>query len=478
MRVRRVSHVQLAVHRLYPAPENKRLYPPVRPDDPEIQALAESIRKYGLKEPLVVSRDHFVLSGHRRLAALKLIGRKTCRCRVENIRWDRNPKRFFTLMREFNRQRVKDHSTVLREELLSTGPAEPFLALNDHRRTKAEIELTPMELGDVKERSPFATWRMPFINAVIEVVSDHRMYWPLSDRRVHYLLLNDPPSGVRRNDHSARYRNHPDEYARLTNLLTRLRIDGSIPFDAIGDETRPVTVWAVHKSPATFIRTQLKNFLTGYCRDHMQSQPNHIEIIVEKNTIYPIVMPVAGQYGIPVTSGRGFASLDPRHGIFERYEQSSKEKLVLLFVIDFDPDGEMIAQSFARSLRDDFKVWGDDIHAIKVALTHEQVLDYELPAGNPAKTTSSNYEGFIEKYPATWDEADGEYKSWELEALPPATLQQILIDAIDRVIDTEAFNNEVSAHKADGEFLGNTRREAHDALAKLNIVGDEDIPLG
>ncbi len=474
----RVGHARLRVDRLHPAPENERLYPPVLADDPEVQALAKSIRKDGLLEPLVVSLDHFILSGHRRLVALKIIGRKTCQCRVENVSHSGNPKRFMTLLREHNRQRVKDYGTVLREEVLSTDPADPYLALNNHRRANAHIELTPMDLGDVKERKPFAEWRAPFISKVIKVVNDSRQYWPLSDRRIHYLLLNDPPCGVDRRDKTRPYRNHDKDYDRLTDVLTRLRLEYRIPFHAIGDETRPVTVWNAHQNTGTFIREELDGFLKGYCRDHMQSQPNHIEVIAEKNTIYPIVRPVAARYGIPVTSGRGFASLAPRHGIFKRFEKSGKEKLVLLFVTDFDPDGEMIAQSFARSLRDDFGVWGDDIHAIKVALTHEQVLDYELPAGNPAKKKSSNYEAFIEKYPATWDEADGEYKSWELEALPPETLQQILTDAIDRVIDTDAFNGEVSAHKADGEFLDKARREAHDALAKLDIVGDEDIPSG
>ncbi|MCK4341702.1 MAG: hypothetical protein KAY37_08275 [Phycisphaerae bacterium] len=38
-----------------PSPENDRLYRPVDPDDPEIVALAESIVKFGVREPLVVT---------------------------------------------------------------------------------------------------------------------------------------------------------------------------------------------------------------------------------------------------------------------------------------------------------------------------------------------------------------------------------------------------------------------------------------
>ncbi len=43
-------------------------------DDPQTIALADSIREFGVKEPIVVTRDGFILSGHRRYAAAMLPG--------------------------------------------------------------------------------------------------------------------------------------------------------------------------------------------------------------------------------------------------------------------------------------------------------------------------------------------------------------------------------------------------------------------
>jgi len=54
-------------------------------------------------------------------------------------------------------------------------------------------------------------------------------------------------------------------------------------------------------------------------RDLLQSHPNHIEIVGEKNTIQPIIHPVAAEYTIPYTIGRGYASLPPRHELVGRY---------------------------------------------------------------------------------------------------------------------------------------------------------------
>ena len=78
-------------------------------------------------------------------------------------------------------------------------------------------------------------------------------------------------------------------------MLTRLRLDGSIPFEAIVDETRPVVIWNTHRHVGTFIKKQTDDFLCGYWRDLLQSQPNHVEILVEKNTVASALRDVAAK---------------------------------------------------------------------------------------------------------------------------------------------------------------------------------------
>ena len=79
-----------------------------------------------------------------------------------------------------------------------------------------------------------------------------------------------------------------------------------------------------------------------------------------------------------------------------------------------------------------------------------------------AKKTSVNYAKFSAKY------GDDVY---ELEAVAPEKLQTILHEAIDSVIDADAFNSELDAERADAAFLENTRRRTKAALA--GIVGSE-----
>jgi hypothetical protein len=131
----------------------------------------------------------------------------------------------------------------------------------------------------------------------------------------------------------------------------------------------------------------------------------------------------------------------------ERFRKSGKAKLVLLILSDLDPDGREIAQSFARSMRDDFGI--SDIVPIRVALTGDQVRELGLPPGMKAKASSHQYGKFKEMH------GDNVY---ELEAVEPTKLQAILRTAIDSVLDIKAFNREIDAEKADAQQLAAIRK--------------------
>jgi hypothetical protein len=293
------------------------------------------------------------------------------------------------------------------------------------------------------------------------VIECSRQYWPLSDRRIHYSLLNDPPLRHAGKPDSV-YANDKASYKALVELLTRGRLAGKIPWTAIADTTRPVTNWQVFENPRAFVAKEMNDLFKGYWRDLMQSQPNHVEIVGEKNTVDPILRDVAAQYTIPLTTGRGYCSLPPRYEMAQRFRRSGKEKLVLLMLTDFDSDGEEIAHSFARSMRDDFGIKA--IHPIKVALTAEQVEEYDLPPVMTAKETSVHHDKFVAEH--------GE-NVWELEALEPSDLQDVLREAVDSVIDVEAFNAELDAEKSDAAWLEGVRNTVHEALRGIDLTGSE-----
>ena len=78
-------------------------------------------------------------------------------------------------------------------------------------------------------------------------------------------------------------------------------------------------------------------------------------------------------------------------------------------------------------MRDDFGI--DDIVAVKVGLTAEQVVGVGVATEMEAKKSSTNYKRFHAQHGSN---------VFELEAVPPTTLQDILRKAIDSVLDIGA----------------------------------------
>jgi hypothetical protein len=457
----RPSFVNLPLTDIRPAPVNDLIYGAIDPDSPSLDALAESLREHGQFDPIIISIDHVIISGHRRFAVARRLGWTHIKAVCEPIH-STDPN-FATVVVTCNEQRDKTPDVRVREQLVLTDPADAHRALVSRRAEAARVKVAPLVLGDRRKRHRISNAKKPFLDAVLRVLDDLGDYWPLTDRTIHYALLNEPPLRHASKPAST-YLNKPKDWKDLTGLLTRARLEGLIPFEAIGDETRPVSTWDAHPNVTPYVRREVDGFLKGYWRDLMQGQPNHIEVVGEKMTVEGVVRPVAADFCIPYTIGRGYSSLPPRKAMFDRYQRSGKAKLIILFLSDHDPEGDDIPTSFGRSMRDDFGV--ENIHTVKVGLTHGQVAALGLPPNTDAdnKKKGSRYKRFVTKYgPAVY----------ELEAVSRPTLQGWLRDAIHAVIDTAAFNAQVDAEKQDATTIEAYRKAAIKFFAGLRVPAQE-----
>ncbi len=237
-----------------------------------------------------------------------------------------------------------------------------------------------------------------------------------------------------------------------------MRLESIIPFHWLADETRPVSILTCYQEAGGFLDKEVDGFLKGYYRDLMQSQPNQIEIVYEKLTGRSFVEPIALNYCIPLTIGRGYSSLPPRVAMAQRYKAGGKDKLIVIAMSDLDPDGDEITHSFARSMRDDFDIY--EVECIKAALTMKQVSDLRLPPNkSKAKIKSTNYPKYFAKY-KTRD-------VYELEALGPERQRELLEAAILEVLDLDAYNHEVAEEKKEAAFLDEKRQSV------LLAIGNE-----
>jgi hypothetical protein len=136
------------------SPENDLLYEPFGVANSDDAALVLSIKELGVQEPLTLSNDGFLLSGHRRLAAAKYLRLETVPVRFKDVNFTElsKPERLEEL-RSFNQQRDKTPGEKIREHLLQIDPQEAYSELCRKRVTQQlEAVTSNVDVGPEKTR--------------------------------------------------------------------------------------------------------------------------------------------------------------------------------------------------------------------------------------------------------------------------------------------------------------------------------------
>lgn len=451
---------------LRPSPENEKLYRRITRDDPEVKKLAKDIQKHGrVLAPLTISKDNYIISGHQRREAAIMAGLKTVPIIREEVErggddCDTASTEFVRLLVSHNTQRIKTRAEMLNETLAQVSIGDAYKVLERSRWEQGKVKAETIKIGNRGRRKRISAEKQEMAEALLKIVKDNEHFWPLSDRGIHYKMLNCRPLRNTKNPKS-RYRNDEASYKDTCDMLTRLRLSYKIPLRAIADPTRATTIYSTYSNTRAFIEDELQNFFKGYRRDLQLTQPKHLEVVAEKLAVEGIIKPVCSRFNVPLTIGRGYASLPPRADIASRFERSGKQTLLLLILGDLDPEGVSIGETLLQSLREDFHIV--NVEAVRVGLNQGHVERFGLfDNSGEAKTSSARYQKFVEKHGK---------KVYELDALPPEQLQKILEEAIQNVIDKAAFEAAIDEEKKDWHFLNGIRTQVSDALKEMLTEG-------
>ena len=453
---------QRDINQIKPAPENEAVYAAIAWDDPAIKELSKDVKEHGLIEPILISTDGFIISGHRRRVAAALAGLTQVPVKIHPISRAEDPQGFIKLLVVMNSQRVKSTSDLLHETLIKIDPKDAHKQIVNQRLSKdatSGLGLSAIDPSVIGCRYQISAAKQPLLDAVLEILNEQRAYWPLSVRQVHYRLLGPSAPLIHASKPDSRYRNDKASYRAAIDILARGRVAGLIPWGAIDDLTRPVDLDKAFSNTSHFLRKQFKNFLKGYWRDRLQSQPYHIEIVAEKLTVQTILADVAREFTMPLSISRGMNTLAPKKAIYDRFRRSEKKGLKLLVVTDLDPAGETIAEDLVKSFRRDFRLW--KIEVFKVALTIEQVEEFHLEPSMDAKESSPTYQSFVGKYGIT--------DAYELEAMDPGDLSDSLTEAIKDVLDIDLYNQELEAEEKDSAQIIAVQQQTAEFFKTLKL---------
>ena len=429
-------------------PENWTIYRKPDSNDAAWLELAASVNLHGILQPLEVSADSYIISGHRRWRAA--VGNELSRVPVivdqtVTMATMSSADRVALLIERNRGTRVKTDLELYLEAAAAVDPdaaVERAIARKAQVFTKVktsalhEVETT----GTIRRTNP-QKQRAALLDAVLQIIERLRVggFLPTSARHIHYQLL---PMKVRTSAGRAGYiygTQKPSKPGQkettqrsdklLSKLLCDARSEGLIDNDAINDETRQAFTFAFHGNSGAYVSDCLDGMFSNYFSDVHADQPAHVELLIEKNTLAPLIYKHVGKsFRLPLTALHGYGSYPASRDVAARFNNSGKDKLIVIYISDLDPEGVNMPQAFKKYLEYDFNVQAT---VIRAAITKEQVAKYDLPHDAEVKLDSTRATPFIKEY--------GNH-CWELDCMPPTALIEEITRVVKTCLNMDVFN--------------------------------------
>lgn len=220
--------------------------------------------------------------------------------------------------------------------------------------------------------------------------------------------------------------NNEQSYKNIGSLINDGRLAGLIDWDAITDRTRNLRGNSHWDSPADVICSARYSFLM----DKWKNQPNYVEVWVEKDALVDIVGKTCRPLDVPFFSCRGYTSQSEMWTAAQRFiHRSYRDGRYIIHLGDHDPSGI----DMTRDIQERLNMFGADVEVKRIALTMNQVKKYNPPP-NPAKMTDSRFWQYIDNYG---------HESWELDALEPKVIKDLITDEVNALMDEDLYNEVV-----------------------------------
>jgi hypothetical protein len=251
--------------------------------------------------------------------------------------------------------------------------------------------------------------------------------------------------------------------------LGRMRMNGEIPWDRIydpGSEVHGGDTDTKTYDPEAEVKKHLRDF-HGWQISRWADQPVTCQVYLEKDGLAPIIQEVTDVYRVPLVIGGGNPSLTRQRNGYDRLRPGKRN--VVLGLFDYDGSGNMMAQD----LEDKYTYWNEreqdgklEIKFVRVALTEKQIAPpprgWGLPTRPPKTATPTSRHS----------NPHGKYAGnvlVELDAASPEQLQGALREAIESVIDREAW---VAARNREQELT----RQTHVVVANMISLYEVNKP--
>ncbi len=248
--------------------------------------------------------------------------------------------------------------------------------------------------------------------------------------------------------------NNQKAYKRLGSVVNDARMAGLIDWDRITDRTRNLREQPNWSSPQAVVQACADQFRF----DKWDDQPYRCEVWIEKDALVGVIEGICNSLQVPFFSCRGYTSQSEMWAAGRRLRQHrlNSQRVRIFHLGDHDPSGI----DMSRDIADRLKVFaGGEVRVDRLALNMDQVRQYGPPP-NPAKDTDSR---------AAWYNREYGDESWELDALEPTVLAELIRRAVGSILDGAAWSDSARRERAAKAHLTAVAEQWDDITPTLEI---------
>lgn len=344
--------------------------------------------------------------------------------------------------------------------------------MKEQFRPKKQVGVIGINLG---EKGVWTADKQDIVEKIIDIAEDfERQGYTMTLRQLYYQLVGKDWIP-----------NHDKVYKKLSSLKDEVVYTGEVDWGTFEDRGR------VPKVP--HFENSVKDALEGAARYYrlarQTGQSNHVEVWTEKDAISSILWNITYNMGVTLVVNKGYTSSTAIYGAYDRFMDALRKKgktVTILYFGDHDPSGlDMIRDIRDRlmfmflegeqkeDMRHVISEWCDELDedgeesftdicwsyindpdcrtktkgddetyfdgikaffkrhfkVVPIGLTMEQIEEYNLPH-NPAKITDPRAKAYIEKFGQV---------SWEVDALKPKVIEQIVEGGIKEHTDMDVY---------------------------------------
>lgn len=241
--------------------------------------------------------------------------------------------------------------------------------------------------------------------------------------------------------------NTDTSYANLQSLISSARLAGLVSWTAIEDRGRNLKGWDYKTSPINAV----KALREGYRIDKWVNQPWRPEVWVEKKALEGVIGQICSELDVDFFACSGYNSQSEQWRAGRRFADylAKGQRPIVFHLGDHDPSGIDMTRDNTERLA---MFAGTKITLVRLALNMNQIEQYNPPP-NPAKFSDSRIGDYIKTYNTE--------SSWELDALEPEVMHDLIREAVMRVRDEELWDRML-------------RQEAEDKMELEDMIGRKD----